>query len=425
MKQTTFICLFCCSVYALSAQQPDSTDSKALEREIKTSGQYLYGEAVANTRYEAARGAKTILMSEINREAQNPNRPLAETLQEEEVDKLAEAVDFMRANRFRVIAYIKKDKIPALFRNEKPEEVSTYPAETVQVSQTIIQMEKNRDGTYLIPCKVNGLPLKLLYDTGASSVTISESEANFMLKNGYLSENDFIGSQPVSIASGETIDGTKTMLKTIEIGNLKLHDVEANIIHMANAPLLFGQSALSKLGRIEIDYAQHSLIIKNENAIAQTIPAAPVSPPPLEVTTPVSYPPLVVEQTTPEPSAGFLPVEEATPEIDLQPVVEQENPEPPPSLAGGDWLEQIVNAPSMYELKNILIAGKKKGKLVYGRMEKILDEKTKYFIVYKHSGEIVAILDKDTDNRRNDLRSGNTMGREIFNNHSVVWVQFF
>jgi hypothetical protein len=109
----------------------------------------------------------------------------------------------------------------------------------------------------------------------------------------------------------------------------------------------------------------------------------------------------------------------------LQPVVEQTHPGTQPTVASGDLLGQIVKAPSMYELKNILIAGKKKGKLVYGRMDKILNEKMKYLIVYKPSGEIVAILDKGADSRRNDLRSGKTMGQEIFGNHPVIWVQFF
>ncbi len=60
-------------------------------------------------------------------------------------------------------------------------------------SQTII-MEK-KGGVYYVPCKVNGLGLKFIFDTGAGDVSISYAEAIFMLKNGYLSESDLGGSQ--------------------------------------------------------------------------------------------------------------------------------------------------------------------------------------------------------------------------------------
>ena len=52
--------------------------------------------------------------------------------------------------------------------------------------QKTILMTKETSGIYTIPCKVNGVDLKFIFDTGASSVTISLTEALFMLKNGHL-----------------------------------------------------------------------------------------------------------------------------------------------------------------------------------------------------------------------------------------------
>jgi len=37
---------------------------------------------------------------------------------------------------------------------------------------------------------VNGLSLKFIFDTGASAISLSKSEAVFMLKSGYLSVDD-------------------------------------------------------------------------------------------------------------------------------------------------------------------------------------------------------------------------------------------
>ncbi|MGE0019004.1 MAG: retroviral-like aspartic protease family protein [Draconibacterium sp.] len=131
-------------------------------------------------------------------------------------------------------------------------------------AQTAIKMQK-RGGVYEVPCKVNGLPLKFIFDTGASDVCISMSEAIFMIKNEYLSEKDISGTQYYSIANGDIQEGTTVNLKVIEIGGLKLYNVNASIIHSLEAPLLLGQSALKKLGRIEFDYGSDMLLIYDKN----------------------------------------------------------------------------------------------------------------------------------------------------------------
>jgi predicted aspartyl protease len=46
----------------------------------------------------------------------------------------------------------------------------------VTFSQTVIQM-KREGGVSIIPCKVNGLQLSFIFDTGASDVSISLTEA--------------------------------------------------------------------------------------------------------------------------------------------------------------------------------------------------------------------------------------------------------
>ena len=48
------------------------------------------------------------------------------------------------------------------------------------------------NGVYTMPCEVNGLRMKFIFDTGASMVSISMTEAKFMYKNGYINENDLV-----------------------------------------------------------------------------------------------------------------------------------------------------------------------------------------------------------------------------------------
>ena len=126
-------------------------------------------------------------------------------------------------------------------------------------------MEDEGNGVYTIPCKVNGMPLKFIFDTGATDVVISLSEALFMLKNGFLNQDDIVGTSYSQIANGQITENTKIILREIEIDGLKLYNVTASVIHKMNAPLLLGQSAIQKLGKIQLD-GNELLIYNGDNS---------------------------------------------------------------------------------------------------------------------------------------------------------------
>ena len=125
-----------------------------------------------------------------------------------------------------------------------------------------VDMKKMHGGTYEVACSVNGLPLKMIFDTGASDVTISSVEANFMLKNGYLSDDDVKGKRNYMTASGDIHEGTILRLKEVKLGEAVLKNVDASVVHSQKAPLLLGQSVLEKFGTITIDNVNTKLIIK-------------------------------------------------------------------------------------------------------------------------------------------------------------------
>ena len=95
-------------------------------------------------------------------------------------------------------------------------------------SQISILMSKKND-VYTIPCKVNGLDLEFIFDTGASNVTISLTEALFMIKNGRLEKEDIIGSSYAQLANGDITENTEILIREIEISGLKLYNVRASI----------------------------------------------------------------------------------------------------------------------------------------------------------------------------------------------------
>jgi clan AA aspartic protease (TIGR02281 family) len=119
-------------------------------------------------------------------------------------------------------------------------------------AQIVIKMKKE-SGVYTIPCKVNGLSLTFILDTGSSDVSISLTEAIFMVKNGYLNPEDIRGTSYARFANGEVAENTDIMIREIEINGYKLKNIKATVVHTMKAPLLLGQSALEKLGSIQIN----------------------------------------------------------------------------------------------------------------------------------------------------------------------------
>jgi len=118
---------------------------------------------------------------------------------------------------------------------------------------TKIKMEK-AGGVYYVPIKVNGLDLKFIFDTGASSICLSSVEAMVMLRQGLITHDDIVGQQNFQDATGSVSVGTIVRLRMVEIGGIVLNNIEATVVDNIQAPLLLGQTALSKFGKVTIDY---------------------------------------------------------------------------------------------------------------------------------------------------------------------------
>lgn len=132
------------------------------------------------------------------------------------------------------------------------ETISLDNVSSKELQTTEIPFKK--DGSMIkVSCTINSLPLHFILDTGASDVSISNVEADFMMKNGYLNKNDIIGKAQYQMADGHISEGTVINLRRVVFGELELTDIKASVVNNQQAPLLLGQSILRKLGKIEID----------------------------------------------------------------------------------------------------------------------------------------------------------------------------
>ncbi|WP_256670139.1 TIGR02281 family clan AA aspartic protease [Pseudomonas sp. L-22-4S-12] len=103
-----------------------------------------------------------------------------------------------------------------------------------------VRLASGRGGHYLLTGQINGDAVTFLLDTGASAVAIpAELAARLRLEPG----------APVQIRTANgTVTGQRTRLASLQLGDIRLHDVAALITPgMDGDEVLLGMSALKQL----------------------------------------------------------------------------------------------------------------------------------------------------------------------------------
>lgn len=183
---------------------------------------------------------------------------------------------------YRRFAHIKRDRDLNNIRNTEEFKVLMKEYEEKHLQEIVADAEGDdsayelkveeipftkEGGVCKVKCAINGLPLHFIFDTGATDVSISSVEATFMAKNDFLSSSDIIGKQNYQTADGNITEGTVINLKDVKLGSLHLNNIKASVVRNQAAPLLLGQSVLSKLGKIEIDNTKKVLRITHKQKI--------------------------------------------------------------------------------------------------------------------------------------------------------------
>ena len=182
-------------------------------------------------------------------------RRFAHIERDQDMDPIRDMEEF----KALILKYKQSDVDGSSVRSEVEKSTISSTADISEIPFT------KESGVYKVKCQINGLPLHFVFDTGARDVTLSMTEASFMMKNGYLPGNDVIGSQRYMDADGDISVGTVINLKDVNFGGQTLKNVRASVVRNQKDPLLLGQSVLGRLGKIEIDNQKHVLIIKPQN----------------------------------------------------------------------------------------------------------------------------------------------------------------
>jgi len=133
---------------------------------------------------------------------------------------------------------------------------------------------KAEGGALLVPVEINdSVKLDFMLDSGASVVTIPADVAMTLIRTGTLTRDDYLGRETFQLADGRKVPSTILRIRTLKVGDIVVHDVQASVTD-SKGSLLLGQTFLARLSTWSIDNARHVLVLG---------PERPGGPPPLNI----------------------------------------------------------------------------------------------------------------------------------------------
>ncbi len=141
-------------------------------------------------------------------------------------------------------------------------EYSTIIYRSASTTNEILLSKIN--GVFYIPGIIDSsIKLDFIFDTGAADVSLTPDVVLTLIRAGLITERDFIGNQTYQFADGTIAKSKIFILKNLKIGNKTIYNIKASLSESIDAPLLLGQSAISKLGPFSIDLKAGVLKIEN------------------------------------------------------------------------------------------------------------------------------------------------------------------
>lgn len=132
-----------------------------------------------------------------------------------------------------------------------------------QVKEFEYAVKLEQDGDcYLVGANVNGVPMKMILDTGASTMSISIIEYEFLKKQKLISDSAAVQVSECTIANGDTTKCFMINIAQVSIGDTSVKNVDCMVMENPDAPLLLGMNVLNGLGGVSINYKRKLLILR-------------------------------------------------------------------------------------------------------------------------------------------------------------------
>lgn len=109
------------------------------------------------------------------------------------------------------------------------------------------ELDRGADGHWRTEARVNGRKVEVLVDTGATLVALTQDDA----RAAGIDVRNLRYSERVRTASG-TARAASVTLERVQIGAVRVEDVEAMVIERGLSVSLLGMSFLSRLDRFDV-----------------------------------------------------------------------------------------------------------------------------------------------------------------------------
>ncbi len=135
-------------------------------------------------------------------------------------------------------------------------DTAVMPAQADEDAELLSEAEgtvltRQPDGHFYTMANVNGGDVRFLVDTGASAIALTGADADALGISWDENELEKIGRG----VSGD-VYGKAVTLKSVQVGEIIVHDVQAAVIPEGLDVSLLGQSFLSKVGNVNIQEDQ-------------------------------------------------------------------------------------------------------------------------------------------------------------------------
>jgi aspartyl protease family protein len=110
-----------------------------------------------------------------------------------------------------------------------------------------IELTRDEDGHFYANVQINGAPVRMLVDTGASIIALSRSDAQMAGIATSIGMNDVVGE-----GADGAVHGEQVMIERVTLGDKTVEGLPAIVLNSGGQSLL-GQSFLSKFASVHIE----------------------------------------------------------------------------------------------------------------------------------------------------------------------------
>jgi aspartyl protease family protein len=114
---------------------------------------------------------------------------------------------------------------------------------------------------YTVKVNIGGEIVSMIFDTGASDISISTKLERVLIEKGILTKNNYLEPGLYKIADGSIVTSRRFKIPFIKVGGFEVKDIICNV-NPSSDVLLLGKSFLNAFSKWSVDNTKHILTLE-------------------------------------------------------------------------------------------------------------------------------------------------------------------